>query len=312
MTRLPELIGATIGVVPGTAMAWSMSSGANAIRSLVLNQLHNITTSAWAQRSQDFGTRHLPFTPFNDHEGERTLLKLSASIPEQVQSLAMYLGIALNLLSAYEYMRSNRKSMTSNVPVLNHLRPFAEIASSLSLAITPQILLMMIEQYRFLQTATHIGTTEAVMAFIPALLMFPAILKLPSIAGGAGHLINDVVIRPIAGAVRGIQNTKRRGERQKVLDQEHAESKKVKRNARLNPYLSSALEKREARQAADDIRNVLGEPVYTVDQRIADIDRLPITNGNPTKVVLGTIRPSRNDKIKTQKIRAVPPFFVHR
>ena len=79
---------------------------------------------------------------------------------------------------------------------------------------------MMIEQYKFLQTATHIGTTEAVMTFIPALLMLPAILKLPSVAEGACYAVNDAILRPIAGAVRGMKNTRRRKERQEELDAE--------------------------------------------------------------------------------------------
>ncbi|MBI4973034.1 hypothetical protein HZC27_00275 [Candidatus Roizmanbacteria bacterium] len=226
MARTGELIG-SLGALPGTYAAWHMTSGATAARTFVLNQLHNISTSAWAQRSQDLATRHLPFTPFANHDGEAKLLKLSGSLPEQVQSLAMYLGIALNILSAYGYMRSNRASSTHNIPVLNHLRPFLEIGSSLSLAITPQILLMMIEQYKFLQTATHLGTTEAVMTFIPALLMLPAILKLPSVAEGAGYAANDFIVKPLVGAVKGVRGSMRRRKRKEELakrkDDERAE-----------------------------------------------------------------------------------------
>ena len=89
----------------------------------------------------------------------------------------------------------------------------------------PSLLLSMIEQYKYLQTATHLGATEAIMTFIPALLVAPALLKVPSIVEGTGHLLNDAVIRPIAGAVRGMKNTRRREERQVELDAKKAKER---------------------------------------------------------------------------------------
>lgn len=234
-------------------------------------------------------TRHSPFAPFDNHDSEIELLKLSGSLPEQVQSLAMYLGIALNLLSAYGYLRSHRNSLTSNVPVLGHLRPVVEIASSLSLAIAPNMLLMMIKQYEYLQTATHLGATEAIMTLIPALLVAPALLKVPSIVEGTGHLINDVVIRPIAGAVRGMKNTERRKERQEELTARQEEEKRnndLKLRTSRNFYGSLMHRKLERRNMPYPI----GLKADVQSAVPVDLDLPPFMTGvkSPPKKILGT------------------------
>lgn len=224
MARIGESITAIGTTLPATSFAFSLASGANSARDHVLGLLWEMKED----RLLDFLTRHSPSSPFANRAGENLFLQLSGILPQDTQVIATYLGLALNTLSAIGYVRSNRESLTSNVPILGISRPIIEILSTLSLAIAPNIVISMIEQLKFLQTATNLGATETAAILVPGLLILPALLKVPSLVEGAGYVINDAIVRPIAGAVRGAINTNRRKERSAILNTIQAEEAEAK------------------------------------------------------------------------------------